>query len=202
MTLRIQNKAGQVVWTGEGVNLRGADLREVDLREAILWGVDLTRARLAGADLTGADLKWTRLRWADLTDANLTDANLTDADLTGAHLEGAKLTGHHLLCAQLCIVSEGALVGWKKCRDGVVVKLRIPEDAPRSNAAGRKCRAAWVEVLEVFGADVGVSRFDDQTVYRVGEVVRADHWEADRWIECGGGIHFFLTREEADAQKV
>ena len=24
-------------------------------------------------------------------------------------------------------------------------------------------------------------------------------WEEDRWIECGGGIHHFLTRTEAEA---
>jgi hypothetical protein len=28
--------------------------------------------------------------------------------------------------------------------------------------------------------------------------VRCDKWNEDRWIECGGGIHFFLTRIEAE----
>ena len=35
-------------------------------------------------------------------------------------------------------------------------------------------------------------------VYRVGETVRPDAWGGDRWVECAGGIHFFLTRYEAE----
>jgi len=29
--------------------------------------------------------------------------------------------------------------------------------------------------------------------------VRCDKWDDDRWNECSGGIHFFLTRAEAEA---
>jgi hypothetical protein len=31
--------------------------------------------------------------------------------------------------------------------------------------------------------------------------VRCDTWNEDRWTECGGGIHFYLTREEAAAHE-
>jgi len=43
----------------------------------------------------------------------------------------------------------------------------------------------------------GVSLYDATCIYRVDRHVAAAAWEADRWIECGGGIHFYLTREEA-----
>ena len=64
---------------------------------------------------------------------------------------------------------------------------------------GYYCVALLLQVLEVIGAEVGVSLYDGKTEYRKGQIVKCDRWEEDRWKECGGGIHFFLTREEAEA---
>jgi hypothetical protein len=44
---------------------------------------------------------------------------------------------------------------------------------------------------------VGRSLHNFDTVYRVGETVRPHQFDPDRWHECAGGIHFFITREEA-----
>jgi hypothetical protein len=84
------------------------------------------------------------------------------------------------------------------CRNGVLVKLLIPEDAKRSRGCGREGRASKAVVLEVIGASEGVSIHDDQTVYRVGETVIPDGWDEDHWNTSGQGIHFFLTRLEAE----
>ncbi len=89
------------------------------------------------------------------------------------------------------------MIGWKKCQDNVIVKLAIPEEAKRSHAFGRKCRAEFADVLEVIGADVGISQHDDKTEYRVGERVVPDSWSDDWQNECANGIHFFITKEEA-----
>ena len=93
----------------------------------------------------------------------------------------------------------GEFEAWKKCRDDVIVRLLVPADAKRSSAETRKCRADYVKTLEVIGADVGVSIRDGVTKYRAGEITRALKWNKCRWVECGGGIHFFMTREEAEA---
>ena len=205
-----------------GADLTGAVLRGADLTGAVLTGAVLTRAVLTGAVLTGAVLTGAVLRGAVLSGAVLSGADLTGADLTGAVLRGAVLTGADLSGAVLTgavltravltgaknaalafsmtvIAPEGALIVWKKCLDGVLVKLRVPEAAKRSNAASRKCRAEYVEVVEVIGAEVGISAWDKKTEYRVGQTVRCGVWDANRWAECSGGIHFFLTREEAEA---
>jgi hypothetical protein len=120
------------------------------------------------------------------------------ADLSRANLSGVKNLPP-LAVAQTLIVGDGDLVGWKKCRGGVVVKLLIPAAAKRSNATGRKCRAEYAHVLAVEGASVGLSLYDGSTVYAVGETVRPNGWCLDRWRECAHGIHFYLTREEAEA---
>jgi hypothetical protein len=142
----------------------------------------LEAAVKAGADLRGADLR---------------GANLGGANLRGADLRGAK--NAELAWAQTKITPEGNLVGWKKCKDNVIVKLLIPQNAKRSNATGRKCRAEYAVVLRIFNGSEGTSQWDGKTTYRKGETVRCSEWNADRWVECGGGIHFYLTREEAEA---
>lgn len=202
-----------------GANLRGAYLRGTNLREAYLRGADLREAHLREANLRGADLSWANLREANLGTADLTsatlrgadlcgaylceadlcDADLTWCDLRGAELHGAKNVPHLAQVLTQLVPEHGEFFGWKKCRDRVLVHLSIPPAARRSNATGRKCRAEYVDVLEVVGADVGVSEYDDRVMYRVGERVTCDAWDPDRWRECGGGIHFYTTRMEAAA---
>ena len=102
-----------------------------------------------------------------------------------------------------CICPEsGAFDAFKKCADGVIVKIRIPAKAKRSSATTRKCRAEFVKVLEVYGADEAYTdSHGPKTVYKKGEIVRSDSWDDCRWNECSHGIHFFITRAEAEAWK-
>ena len=154
-------------------------------------------ALLQAAIKVCADLSSANLCSADLSSANLSSANLHGADLRGADLCSAE--NAELALAQTSIVPEhGSFIGWKLCQDSVLVQVQIPVDAKRSNATGRKCRAEYVTVLDVIGATKGVSKHDSKTTYVKGEVVRCDNWNTDRFTECGGGIHFFLTRIEAE----
>ena len=185
-----------------GADLRRADLRRADLRWANLQGANLQGANLQGANLQGADLSRANLREADLRRADLRRADLRWAILWGADLRWAYLQGAinipNYVSVTTSITPEGQFIGWKKCRDEIIVKLMVGKNAKRSNSTGRKCRAEYVKVLEVIGGEVGVSLHDGKTEYRVGRIVRCDKWENDRWVECGGGIHFYLTREEAE----
>jgi len=130
--------------------------------------------------------------------ADLSRADLSRADLFGANLKDAKGAAHAI--AQTHILPEGDLIGWKKCQNGVLVKLSIPAKAKRSHAFGRKCRAEYAKVLQVIGGKVGLSSHDGgKTEYAKGKIVRPDSWETDWTKECANGIHFFITREEAEA---
>ena len=137
------------------------------------------------------------VKWAILSGANLRDANLYGANLYGADLYGAKNIPAITL-AQTLITPEGDIIGWKKCMNDVIVKLLIPAEAKRHNATGRKCRAQFADVLEVIGSEAGVSQHDGKTEYRAGQRVTCDNWCEDRFNECSGGIHFFITRAEAE----
>ena len=98
---------------------------------------------------------------------------------------------------------EGSFIGYKKCRDGRIVQLEVPEDAKRSSAYGRKCRCSRAKVLDIwtrYGEETGcaVSCSDNNFVYRKGETVEVEDFDEDRFNECAAGIHFFMTCKEAE----
>ena len=169
---------------------------------------NLRWANLIGANLSGSDLRWSNLRWSDLSGSNLSWSDLRWSDLSGSDLRGSDLSGSDLSGSKGAFVtmmcpSDGAFVGWKKCRGNLIVKLLIPEDARRLSGTGRKCRCDKAKVLEIQTMDgkptgtTAHSNYCYNFVYTIGETVVPDVFCTDRWQECGGGIHFFITREEA-----
>ncbi len=196
-----------------GANLRGADLSGAnlsvaDLSVADLSGADLSGANLSGAnlsvadlsvaDLSGANLRWANLRGADLSGANLSVADLRVADLSGVqHTESARNLFYPLTCPE-----KGEYTAFKKTGEKIV-ELRIPADAKRLSATGRKCRANKAVVISITtlegdpaGNEVR-SDYDRSFVYRVGETVEVQNFDENRWNECAPGIHHYITREEA-----
>ena len=146
------------------------------------------RATLSGADLRGADL----------SGADLSGADLYRADLYGANLSGAKLDWP-LACQE-----KGSFIGYKKCRNNLIIELEIPEDAYRCSATSKKCRCSKAKVLSITNLDgsesksgVAVSKYDSSFVYRIGGTVEVTDFDQNRWNECSTGIHFFMNREDA-----
>ena len=210
MKFEVRNRfTGSVQFTAEidcdegattGVKL-GLAVRWAVKSGADLSGAYLSRAYLSGAYLSGANLSRADLSGADLSGANLSGAYLSGAYLSGAYLSGAK--GSDLAIAKTRILPDGDLIVWKKLQGGVIAKLKIPSDAPRSHAFGRKCRAKFADVLSLSmdgsPVDVGHSMHDSSFEYRPGERVTCDQWDENWQDECSGGIHFFITQAEAEA---
>lgn len=195
-----------------GANLTGANLAEADLSSSFLWNAilrntDLRRANLKGADLEFADLSHSCLKRASLREAclrgvcfqwaDLQGADLTKSDLQRANLEHVLFDEYTSFYALQC-PEEGAFIGWKKCENGVLVKLLITDDAKRSSATSRMCRASKAIVLDVIGSDKGISTIDTDFIYEVGKEMIPDSFDDDRWRECSHGIHFFITKAEAE----
>ena len=159
-------------------------------------------ANLSSANLSSADLSYANLSYADLSYADLSYANLSYANLRSADLNKVGYNESTCFFALQC-PEEGDFIGWKKCREGKVVKLKIPAKAKRSSATSRKCRAEYAKVLEIFTTEwktckTAISSQDKEFKYEVWKTVKCDKWEENRWKECAGGIHFFLTRREAE----
>ena len=190
---------GSVLFTAE-IDCLDSELESVKLGLSVKWGLE-NKKNLSGANLSSANLSGANLPSANLRSADLSGANLRGADLRSADLRGTK--GSKLVIAQTRILPEGEIIGWKKCRDQKIVKLLIPREAKRSHAFGRKCRAEYVKCLEIFGSDGSVqteaiSLHDRKTKYTPGEFVYPDKF-SDNWQdECAPGIHFYITRIEAE----
>ena len=188
-------------------NLNYATLCNTDLHNANLWGASLSEANLHSVDLSCANLNWANLCYTDLSYANLYGANLSNANLHGADLNGAILDNvkcnYHTNFFALQCPEEGSFIGYKKVR-GHIVKLEILSDAKRSSATTRKCRCSAAKVLSITtldgradGTQFISSGRDSDFVYQVGEIVRVDDFDENRWNECSTGVHFFITRDEA-----
>jgi hypothetical protein len=202
VTVEIRSLTGSLLLTVQRAYLRGAARRRLATRIPArdLRGADLA-TRIPARRTQGADL---HLRGADLRGAYLRGADLQGAYLRGADLRGAKNVD--LVIARTRILPDsGEISVWKKAAAQKIVQLRIPADAKRSHAGGRKCRAERAEVVAIFDSagnpvDDAVSTWDSGFVYRVGATVEPTKpFDTDMWNECSSGIHFYITRLEAEA---
>ena len=168
----------------------------------------------------------------DFSDSYLISANFTDCTFTNCTFEGAELPPFfnprtmedciNVPYMPMACPEEGEFIGYKIASSeqmpviyslamphknmgpaDVLVTLKIPADAKRSSAGGRKCRCDKAEVigLEFFGRhegkSVAYSKFDARFEYRVGDEISVLWFDENRWNECASGIHFFINRKEA-----
>ena len=176
---------------GECANLRGADLRYANL-----YNIDLRCANLRGVDLSGANLNSANLSGASLYNANLYSSNLNNANLNNVKTNMYTI-GYNLACSE-----EGSFIGYKKAGK-YIVKLLIMEDSKRNSATTLKCRCDKAKVLDIEEIGTGEkvestpSDYDINFVYKVGEIVKVDDFDENRWNECSSGIHFFMNKQNA-----
>ena len=199
--------------------LRYADLHNANLRSADMSGADISGADMSGADMSYADLHDANMSYADLHDANMSyadlhDADLHNADIHSADISGAGISGADLHDANMSYANishadmSGAdrlrkgiklsepIIGWKKCKNNVLVKLEIPRGAIVFSINNSKCRTDKAKVLEIIGADRAYSNHKFFSYY-VGDVIEVFNFNCEYNFECAEGIHFFKTREEA-----
>ena len=182
-------------------NLRYAALTNVDLSNANLSNTDLRRANLRRANLEYTDLRHADLRGANLSCTDLGSANLSCTDLRYANLKDIK-TNINTIGYKLACPEKGSFIGYKKA-GGCIIELLILEDAKRSSATSSKCRTNKVKVLDIENIKTRNkvkeinSDYDNNFIYRVGEIVYVDNFNEYRWEECTSGIHFFMNKEDA-----
>lgn len=193
-------------WLDDKPDGKRADLSGLNLSGAILRNANLIKVILEGANLEGADLSCADLRGANLEGANLEGTDLSCSDLRGANLSNANLSNviYNRLTAFFAIQcpEKGSFIAYKKANNKIV-KLLITEDSLRSSATSRKCRCSKAKVLSITSLDGEesfdkiASKYDESFIYEVGNTVEVKDFDKDRWNECGKGIYFFITREEA-----
>lgn len=203
----------------ETMDLSGMDLSNIDfvlsslqhvkLRNVNLENSSLENSLFDGTDLHGANLKNANMKMGAFRSCDLGECNICGADLYASVLENANLEGiisdEDTKWFRLRCPEEGAFLGYKKCVNDRLVQLLIPADAKRSSSTMRCCRCDKAKVLTIKSFDYeqefdeAWSLVNEDFVYRKGQWVEAGNYNPDRWFDSTGGIHFWLTREEAKA---
>ena len=181
-----------------------ADLIHAGLCGANLMFANLCHANLGNANLATADLSWANLSGADLSNANLSRTILSHTDLYDANLSNANLrkTKGDLIDFRRGKILTESIVGYKKCRYDIIVTLEIPCGAIVFSINGYKCRTNKAKVIAINdkkGNDVyrAYSRYQYMTYY-VGDIFNITNFDLIYNEECGKGIHFFMSRKEAE----
>jgi len=204
-----------------------ADLRSANFENCLFNHCVFNRTNFALTRFYECTFKECAVRDSDLNDAVISDSMYFALDVISSENKKG-----YCSCIPMTCPSEGSFIGWKKVifdaphsliqdflkptlfncyapeRHEALIKLRIPEEAKRSSATGRKCRCEFAEVLSIEDLTAGIY-LDSvtnkrntvykpvQTVYAVGEMVYPDDFDENRWHECTNGIHFFITKQEA-----
>lgn len=166
------------------------DCENWESMRANLRGANINYANMKGANMRGANM-----RSADIIGADLRGANMIDADMRGANMRGADISGTDRL--RKGIKLNEPIIGWKKCKNDVLVKLEIPRGAIVFSINNSKCRTDKAKVLEIIGGNRAYSKYKFFSYY-VGDVIEIFDFNCEYNVECAEGIHFFKTREEAE----
>lgn len=210
------------------IDLRGYLLKKVDMSNTYFYSSNLEGTFFAETNLTGAVFRDCSMAHCHFFKTNLErtqfiNCNLMYSIFGRSILKETWFNGSNLSQADLSMASvmedikanegtmgywpvapvEGAFIGYKKLHNESIAKLLIPEDASRSSATTRKCRASKAMVLEIWDKEGSPikserSRRESGFIYRVGETVEPVRpFNTNRWDECSSGIHFFISKEEA-----
>lgn len=186
-------------------NFTHADLHCAQFHHASIYNCTFYAALLDGAQLFQTYLYRTVLVCASFDNANLACAVLDHTNIDQANFISCNLyrtnmfnaTGNLLEYRRGKILTE-SIIGYKKCKNDVIVTLEIPKDAIVFSINGNKCRTNKAKVIDIDGADRAFSIFNKMTYY-VGDEFNIKDFNCEYNRECANGIHFFMTREEAEA---
>ncbi len=196
-------------WDLHNIDFRDSDFRNVKLDRADLSDVNAENVffggcTLHGTNLRGANLAATDLRGCDLSEADISGANMYASALWKADLTDIK-SNENTKFFHSYAPETGPFIGWKVCYGRRIVQLLIPADARRISGTLNEVKCDKAKVLTIKSVDFkeryteAHSYVDENFVYRVGEMIYDSKFNPNRFAESGGGIHVWLTREEAIA---
>ena len=186
-------------------NIIGADMRGADIRNANMRGINLCNANMSYANMRDANLRDANMNYATMIYTIMINTNMIGADLRDANMRGANMCNANMRNADMRsadrlkkgIKLNEPIIGWKKCKNNVLVKLEIPRGAIVFSINNSKCRTDKAKVLEIIGGDRAYSKYKFFSYY-VGDIIEVFDFNCEYNVECAEGIHFFRTREEAE----
>ena len=181
-------------------NMRCANMSGANMRCANMSDTNISGANMRGANMIYANMIYADLSYANMSGANMRCANMSDTNISGANMRGANMRGADMRDTDRLrkgIKLSEPIIGWKKCRNNILVKLEIPRGAIVFSINNNKCRTDKAKVLEIIGGNRAYSNHKFFSYY-VGDIIEVFNFNCEYNVECAEGIHFFKTREEAE----
>lgn len=179
------------------VNFRGCIFDESNLSNIRARQTDFSNSLFKDAILCGGDFRTCDLSNSDCDGTDFTEAILLDTKLEGVR-DTEKTKHFRVHCPE-----NGYFFGYKKCFNDRLVTLLIEKDSKRCSSTSGACRCDKARVVAITSLDErvsydeAVSFVDGEFIYKLGEVVEADSYNENRWLDSSHGIHFWMTKEEA-----
>lgn len=208
-----------------GADLRHADFYGACYDQAVFAGADLSNANFSDASVTaefsGADLTDATFLRAVLTRSHFGDATLCNTDFSDATVAGTDIgpaipmacpeTGSYICYKAALRPRSGPILSMVErlfrsfiMADAVIVEMEVPETAYRSSATSNRCRCSEARVISITNISKtrsynrAISIYDTSFEYIVGETVRVENFDMDRWHDYGPGIYHFMDRRNAE----
>ena len=185
-------------------NLMNATFEQANCHSANFKGANLACARFSEANciftnFRNAKLNGAYFNHADLCYATFTGASFEHTDMDYSNLFGAAFDESEQIRGGITLTEP--MIGYKKCMENTIVELEIPKGAIVFSINNGKCRTNIAKVVKIEGnKKTAYSMWDKTFKYKVGQTVYPKNTFGCQYNqECGGGIHFFKTREEAEA---
>lgn len=196
-------------------NIENCTFNECNMKSIDFHNTLITNTKFTDVNLSKSKFEQDTV----ISNVKFRETNLSKVDFKNANISNIYGNVHtqfyHLQCPE-----EGSFIGFKKVETinstenkYYILKLFIPEDAKRSSATSRKCRASYVKTLKIEEYDkngnfikevneVENRMYLEKTLYKVNEFTYPSDFDENRWDECSEGIHFFITKEEAIQYKI
>jgi len=186
------SRKNDIIFTGLGTVIGGLSIDDFISELKKFVNADFGSANFSFADFGSADFRSADFRSADFSFANFRFADFSFADFKNSIF-------NYRITPEI-----GKFIGWKKAQ-GKIIKLEIQKAENVSGGLiGRKLRTDKVKVLEIQdkeGKKLDLKKissdYNEKFIYNVGKIITEKGFKKDDKIECGKGIHFFMTRDEA-----
>ena len=197
-------------------NFRAANLSSAGFKNSNIFGTSFFAAILQYTDFSNSRVIDSELAYANLVRAKLTDvvfhgtkfenANFFRADISGSYFESADLNDADIEKAigNLLEYRKGKILkepinGYKKI-DGDMIILEIPAGAVVFSINGNICRTNKAKVTDIIADYPNDNTYYDSNAieYSIDKVINVENFDLIYNAGSTTGIHFFMTREEAE----
>lgn len=188
-----------------------AQFIDVSFYSANLFSSDFSEAKLSSCNFRYANLAEVKLPSSILLDCNciFTGSNLYNCDMNNMYsnlleYKGGKILTENIIGYKKCKPYNRIYYSFNKCT-AAIVTLEIPRGAIVFSVNGKKCRTNRAKVLDIVDSDGNkvprARSYRGNLTYYVGDEFNIYDFDCEYNKECSKGIHFFMTREEAENYK-